>query len=265
MLLRNVFTKAIWDGRRSLLGWTLAVAVVGAMYASFWPSVDTPQMQDALASYPEGMLEAFNYNDLTSAAGYLGSSVYGLLVPLLVAVFAIGVGTRMVAGDEEAGTLDLLLAHPVSRVKLALERFGAFALALTGVAAVLWLAMLAISGPAKLDDISVTGFTAIHAQLVLFGLWFGALAFAIGAATGRKALTLGTSAGVAVLAYLANSVIPMVDGLEWTKNLSPFHWYLGGEPLENGFQWDGVGLLAATAAVLVAAGAWRFTHRDVSV
>jgi beta-exotoxin I transport system permease protein len=119
-MLRNVFAKTLWDTRRALLGWALAISAVAVMYAAFWPTVNTPEMQDALRNYPQGVLEAINYDDLTSPAGYLGSSVYGLLIPLLVAVFAIAYGTQAVAGDEEAGTLDLLLAHPVSRTQLAL-------------------------------------------------------------------------------------------------------------------------------------------------
>ncbi len=42
MLLRNVFTKALWDARRSLPGWAVAIAAVGAMYSSFWQTVNTP-------------------------------------------------------------------------------------------------------------------------------------------------------------------------------------------------------------------------------
>ena len=62
------------------------------------------------------------------------------------------------------------------------------------------------------------------------------MAFAVGATTGRKALSLGISAGVAVLADLANGVFPQVQGLEWTRDLSPWYWYLGGEPLKNAYR-----------------------------
>ena len=264
-MLRNVFTKTLWDARRSLLGWALAISAVAAMYAAFWPSVNTPQMQQALGNYPQGVLEAFNYNDLASPAGYLGSSVYGLLVPLLVAVFAIDWGTRAVAGDEEAGTLDLLLAHPVSRTRLALQRFAALITALTLVGALLLLAMLAIAGPAQLQGITASEFAAATAQLALFGACLGALAFAVGAATGRKALALGASAGVAVLAYLANGVFPQLQGLEWTRDLSPWHWYLGGEPLKHGLQAGDALLLLVVTLVLVAAGTLLFNRRDVAV
>jgi ABC-2 type transport system permease protein len=264
-MLRDVFTKTLWDARRSLLGWALAIAAVAAMYAAFWPTVNTPEMQQALRNYPEGVLEAFNYDDLTSPAGYLASSVYGLLIPLLVAVFAIAYGTRAVAGDEEAGTLDLLLAHPVGRTRLALERFAALAAALALAGVVLWLAMLAIAGPAQLEGVTAAEFAAATTQLVLFGACLGALAFAIGTATGRKTLALGASAGVAVLAYLANGVFPQLQGLEWTREVSPWHWYLGGEPLKNGLQTGDALLLLAVTLVLVAAGVWRFNRRDVAV
>ncbi|MFI5484761.1 ABC transporter permease subunit [Micromonospora echinaurantiaca] len=265
MLLRDPFTKALHDARRSLLGWTVAIVAVGAMYASFWPTVQTPEMKEALAAYPEGVLEAFNYSDLTTAAGYLGSAVYGLLVPLLVAVFAIAAGTRAVAGDEEAGTLDLVLAHPVSRTRLALLRFAAVAAGIVAVAVLLGLAMIALSGPAQFDGIGAGGFAAMTVHLTLFGLTFAALAFAVGAATGRRAAALGTGAAVAVLGYLANSVFPQVEGLAWAREVSPFHWYLGGSPLVDGVQPAGALLLLGTTVLLVAAGTAAFTRRDLAV
>jgi ABC-2 type transport system permease protein len=265
MLLRNPFTRALFDSRRSFVGWAVAIVAVGAMYASFWPTIHNPEMAKAMAAYPKGVMEAFNYNDLTSAAGYLSGAVYGLLIPLLVTVFAISGGTRAVAGDEEAGTLDLVLAHPVGRARLALQRFAALALGILVIAALLGLAMIALSGPVDLAGVSTAEFAAVSLQLALFGITFAALAFAVGAATGRKGLALGVSAGVAVLAYLANSVLPQVESLAWARNLSPFHWYLGGGPLVNGFQPTNALLLLATAAILVGAGTYAFTHRDTAV
>lgn len=264
-MLRNVFTKWLWDARRSLLGWALAIAAVGTMYGAFWPSIRNPEMMKALEAYPDSVLEAFNYNELTTAAGYLSSAVYGLLIPLLMAVFAIAGGTRAVAGDEEAGTLDLVLAHPVSRTRLALQRFAGIAVGIAVVGTALLLAILGLRGPAQLDGVTAAELAAITLQLALFGAVFGALAFAVGAATGRKALTLGVSAGVAVFAFLCNGVLPQVDGLEWVRNLSPWHWYLGGEPLVNGLQLADSGLLLGVTVALVAFGTWAFGRRDVAV
>jgi ABC-2 type transport system permease protein len=148
---------------------------------------------------------------------------------------------------------------------VALHRYGALATALLVVALALWLAMLAITGPAQLDGITAGEFAAATLQLALLGACLGALAFAIGAATGRKALALGLTAGVTVLAYLANGVFPQVEGLAWTRDVSPWHWSVGGEPLKNGLQVGDSLLLLGTTAALVALGTWAFNRRDVAV
>lgn len=265
MLLRNPFTKALRDNRRSMLGWAVSIAAVGTMYAAFWPTMQTPEMADALAAYPEGMLEALNFEDVTSPAGYLGSAVYGLLIPLLVAVFGIAAGARTIAGDEETGSLDLLLAHPVSRARAALQRFAALLVGLVVTGALLWLALVAIRGPAEFTAVGVGALAAMTLHLVLFGTAFAALAYGVGAATGSRASALGVGAAVAVLGYLANAVLHQVDALAWARDVSPFHWYLDGDPLVNGVQVGGVLLLAGFAVVCVAAGTWRFTRRDIAV
>jgi len=263
VLLHSVFGRSIRDARRTLPLWTVAIVAVGLMYAAFWPTMQSPEMAEAFAAYPQDVLAAFNSADLATPQGYLGGAVYGLLVPLLVAVLAIGWGARCVAGDEQAGTLDLVLAHPVGRRSLALQRFAGMLLGIGVVSLVLFAAMVTLRGAFELDAVTVAGFVAIHLQLALFGAFFGALAFAVGAATGSKATAVGTSAGAAVLAYLANSVFPQVEALAWTRALSPFHWYLGGDPLSDGVQPAGVAALIGTTIVLVAAGTALFTRRDL--
>jgi ABC-2 type transport system permease protein len=264
-MLRNPFTKALWDGRRSLLGWALAIAGVTVLYSAFYPSMRNPQLSQAMASYPESMRKAFHMQDMASAAGYLGSTVFGILVPILVVIFAIAAGSRAVAGDEEAGTLDLLLAHPVGRIRLLLSRFAALIVQLLLINAAAFVALLAISGPAQLSGVSVAEFGAVVLQVALLGVCFGALAIAVGAATGRRALVFGVGAGVAVVAYFADSVAPQISGLSWLQKASPFHWYAGGEALRSGLQLGGCALLIGVAAILVALGVAAFRGRDLAV
>lgn len=89
--------------------------------------------------------------DIASAAGYLGSSVFGIIVPLLAVIYGIATGTRAITGDEEAGYLDLLLAHPVSRTRLLLHRCAALAIGACILASLAMLAMLAVRPGAQLD------------------------------------------------------------------------------------------------------------------
>ena len=100
----------------------------------------------------------------------------------------------------------------------------------------LWLAILALVGPAQLKGISVGQFGAMHVHLILFAAFLGALAYAVGAATGRKSLAIGLGVGLAVLGYIANGIIPQSEGLGWVRNLSPFQWLNGDHPLRSGVQ-----------------------------
>lgn len=264
-MLRDPFTKWLWDGRRWLLGWIGAIAAVGGMYAAFWPSFDNPEILEFLEQYPEAIMEALNYTDIATAAGYLNATVYGLIVATLSIVFALSAGARIVAGDEEQGTLDLVLAHPVSRTRLALSRFAGLVVGAVGISMGLLLVILAISGVADLSGIPAGNLAAMHLQLVLFAVFFGSLSYAIGSATGRRGWALGIGAGVAVFAFAANGILPQVGGLEWTEAFSAYHWLNGGKPLDNGLQvWDSL-LMLGLSAVLVSAGTWGFTRRDVGV
>ena len=169
---------------------------------------------ESVQNFPEAMREAFHLDDLTSAAGYLQSSVFGLILPLLALFYGAATGARVTAGDEESGTLDLLLAHPVTRTRLILQRFGA-------------------------------------------------LAMGIGAATGRRALVFAATAGIGILTYAAHTFAGRL-GADWAKYFSPFHYYIGGEPLKHGIQWADAGTIAVASAALVAAGTYRFNDRDLN-
>lgn len=260
----NVMTKSMWDSRRGLIGFTLGTAAVGAMYAAFYPQVS---IEGGLGQTVEGfspeMREALNMQDLASAAGYLGSTVFGMLVPLIAVIFGIATGTRMIAGDEESGYLDLLLAHPVSRTKLVVHRFASLAAGAFLLAGVVWLTMLALRPGARLETVSIGQFAAQCLALALLAIVFGTLAMTIGAVTGSRVVTLGSAAAIGVLAYLANSFATMV-GADDAKYASPFYYYIGGEPLRNGFQWADLGFLVAAIAVLLATAVTALNRRDLN-
>jgi ABC-2 type transport system permease protein len=262
---RTVYGKWLRDSRRSLLAWTVSIVVVGSAYAAFWPTFEDPEIARLLDSYPKALLQAINYTNITTPEGYLTATVYGLVVAVLTAIFAIAAGARLVAGDEEAGTLDLVLAHPVSRPSLALQRMAALTTAVVAVVGIFWLAMVLLSGPADFSRITVAHLAAMHVHLAAFALLFGSLSYAVGAATGHRAWALGAGAGAAVLAYAASGLLPQLGGLEWTRDWSAFTWLTGSMPLANGVDVGHLATMIGISAALVALGTLAFRRRDVAV
>lgn len=257
-----VLTGVLREQRRSLIVWGAALFAVSAFYISFYPSIgSTPAMQEMIDSMPSGVAEALGYDQIASAAGYIGATVYGLLGPILMLVFGIATGARLIAGEEEAGSLELELAHPVGRMRLVAERWLAVAIDLTLlVLPVIAAAALLIT---VLDlEVELGNLLAMTVGLLLFALAFASLSFAIGAATGSRALALGGTAALAVMAYLAHAIGPQLRGGDWMDKVSPFGWYLSGEPMTNGWDLGGLGLLAAVVVLAVPLALVTFTNRD---
>lgn len=264
-MLRSVFTKTLWEHRRALLGWTIGITAVGVFYAGFYPAMSGPDIAAAMENMAPELMEALGFTAIATPAGYLGSTTFGLLGPILMIIMGTWLGIRAVAGDEETGRLDVLLAHPVSRVRVTFERFAALVVAMVLVSLVLFVALVAISGVAQLGGIGVPNLLAASLHLAALGSFFGGLALAVGAATGSRAITTAVVGTVGVASYFANTLAAQIDAVAWAREISPFRYYSGGRPLENGLQPADLGVLAVAAIVLVAVGTVAFTRRDVGV
>jgi ABC-2 type transport system permease protein len=258
----TVLRGALRDGHRGLIGWPVAIAAVATMYTSFYPSIGATKLEVMLDAMP-GFAEAMGFEDMISAAGYVGTTVYSLLGAVLTLVCAISLGGRLIAGDEEAGTLELDFAAPVTRTRVYLERLAVLWLTILLLAVTVTVVLLLLSW---LMDLGLAPLNVVAAStgLLLFGGALGTLAFAMGAATGRRSTGVGIASSVAVLAYLFSYLGPLI-GASWMETVSPFSWYLGNDPVLNGFDTGGLVLLAALALVVGADGLMHFRVRDLSV
>jgi len=266
-VLRNVFLKSLRDLRRSFAWWTIGLAGYVALIASVYPTVrDNPDLEKLVESYPEA-LKAFvafgGQFDFTSAAGYLGSELFSFMMPALFLVAAVGHGAGTLAGEEERGTIDLLLSSPLSRTRVALEKLAAMCVELAALGVVLWLALW-VGARAFSMEVSVAHLASATALLVVLALAYGAIAFMVAAATGRKTLAIGLTVALAVGAYLVNSLASLVEVLEPFQKATPFYHYAVADPLRQGLDpWHTLFLLAV-GAVAAAAGVLLFDRRDLA-
>lgn len=257
---RNLFTKTLWDNRRVLTVWVIATSLTAMMYAGFYPQVSrysVPRMPPAM--------RGFNLADVSSASGYLQGPVFGLLLPLLATFYGAATGSRLISADEETGYLDLLLACPLGRTRLVWDRFAALAVGAAAMAVMVLAAMLSIRNAAGLASISVIQFTAQCVSLALLAIAFGAVAIALSGAFGwGRARVFGTTAGLGVLTYALHGFAFQISA-KWLRYVAIYHYYIGGEPLKNGFQLGHIGILIAITAVLIAIGTWALNHRDLGI
>jgi beta-exotoxin I transport system permease protein len=266
-MLRSVFAKSLRDLRRSFAWWALGLVGYVALIVSVYPTIrDNPDLNKLVESYPEALKAFIAFGgqlDYTSAAGYLGSELFSFMIPALFLVATVGNGAGSIAGEEERGTLDLLLSLPLSRTRIAAEKLGAMCVETAGLGLVLWLALW-VGALAFGMHVSAAHLGAAVVVLVLLSTSFGAVAFMLAAATGRKALAIGVTVALAVGAYLVNSLASLVDALEPFQKVSPFYHYAAGDPLHQGLDpWHTL-FLVAVGAVAAIVGVALFARRDVA-
>jgi ABC-2 type transport system permease protein len=261
----DVLLETLRERRRSLLWWTLGLIALIAITLAFYPSVrDQPGLSDYAKDLPESVRALFAGGELdfSSPAGYLNSQIFALMAPLLLLIFTIGAGAAGVAGEEERGTLDLLLSHPLRRRDYVVQRF----LALAALVAALTIVLLvSVALGSWVVDLEI-GFDRLLAASVgggLLALLFGALALAAGAVAPGRARAIAVAAGVAVAAWIFDGLAQAVDALEPWRPVGPYYHALGQNPLREGASWGGWAILAAATVVFVVSAAVGLERRDV--
>lgn len=266
-MLRTVLLKTVRDQRRALLWWSVGLFAVVLMYAGVYPSIrdNASALNAYLESFPEVFRQAFlgESGDFASPAGYLNTELFGFFGPLLLLLYSVGAGARAIAGEEERQTLDVLLATPVSRTRVITHKFIALILGLVTLSVVLWTSVVVVGPPFDLTP-DLVHLAEATLSCFLLALAFGAIALGVGALTGRRALAIGVSAGLAAATYLFHVLAPSVDAIAWLEYLSPFYYYRDAEPLLNGLNAAHALVLLSITAVAFVGARFAFERRDLA-
>lgn len=258
----SIYTKGLWDQRRSVPAWAAAMSAMVLVESALWPSVsDMTQLDAYVDELPAALKEVFSLDQMSTGQGFLNAELFSLMLPLLFIIFGVTHGARMIAGEEQAGTLDLLLVTPLSTTGLLVQK----ALALvTGIAALGVAVLVATVVGSAAFGLEVSLLAAVSGSLAvtLLGIEFGGLALAIGALTGRRGLAMGATAGLGMAAYVLFVAGLFVDGLASWRGLSPFDQALHSGPLATELPGSYLWLvLVPVVACLVVVPLWA--HRDI--
>ncbi len=264
-MLRNVFLKTLWEQRHALLWWAVALIALAVYTAGIYPSIATPDFANYIQALPSSIAALFGETfSFATIEGYLNAYFFNMMGPLIFAIYAIAAGSGAIAGEEERGTLDVLLATPLSRVEIVLHKFAAMVVGTMLLGAFLWLGLVLAT---MLVDLQVNGFLLAQAcaAAALVGAVFGAMALALGAARGSRGFSVGAATAIAIAAYVLKTYAPLVEGMKNWQKLSPFYYATASDPLTNGLSLQHAALMIAVSLVLLVVAIVAFQRRDVAV
>jgi ABC-2 type transport system permease protein len=252
--------------RGGIIGWTIGLGLYAVSYMAFYPSMPQEFLEMDLQSIE--IYQMFGDMSMATFEGYMASTIFNFLA-LLLGIFAVVNGTAALAGEEDSGTLELLVALPLPRWQVVLAK----ALGM-GVAALIILALvgLGMAGMFLAIQNQMTA-TAAAADLLRLTLsyWPFTMAFLmIGLFLGAYLPTRRAAASAATVAllvsYFGHNLAGLFEQLEPLRPLSPFHYLnLSPNALVEGQATGDILVLLAITAVFLLLAIVCFQRRDITV
>jgi ABC-2 type transport system permease protein len=261
--LRSIFLKTLRDYRVAILGWGIGMGlVVVSPMASVSALLTTQQQREQLIS----LAAQFSWNADVVAVDTIGGYAtfkIGIFI-FLIAVWPLLAGSRMLRGEEDRGSLDVLLSVPRPRPRVALEKLAAMwtALLLMGVL----VGLITFAGGQKFSaEFGVGDALLFGLNLALVCAVIGGLALLISQFTQEQGPAAGWTAGLLLVFIVLDMVRRVIPNTEWISRFSPIYYYNLSKPLvpSYGVNAGAMLFLLALAVVLGGAAIWLFARRDV--
>lgn len=261
--MRPLLARIAWEHRVRLPLIALFALAWGFLIVTFYAYADTTTQTNFGPDQIRLALRIFGGNWLAIWVGL------GAAHPLLLAascVIACGTAVRAVAGESEAGTLDLVLSRSVERTRY-LAAYGAFvAVALAAIAALYGLGayaawLIVAPEPGELSGAALAR-SSLYLALLLWAIaGYSLLCSVLARERGRA---LGLAVGLTIGLYAWNFLASLVGALAPFARISPWHWFNPSPVLAGGpFPWTDALVLTLVAIACCAVALRQFLRRDL--
>ena len=262
---RTLFART-WRSQRTKL---LVVCVAIAAWSTFLPVIYQSFGVQMKALVDSGVipkqLTNFGGGDVFSLGGAIALGYVHPISIILLSIFAIGFTTSSVAGERQRGTLEVLLARPLSRrqvyvtLLVAVLVFIGIVLAAASIGTVIGSAVVGV-----VDQLPVERLPMLWLNGIL--LWGSIAAIGLAASVSFDRLTpaLGITMAIVVVSYfldILGSLWPDAAGLQ---PYALFHYLAARDILNGTVALGGLALLAVVGAIAIGIALIVFPRRDLA-
>jgi ABC-2 type transport system permease protein len=265
-VINGPLLRHTWRSQRVRVGWiALAMAVwallMPVIYATFGK-----QMAVFLESgiIPEAFLRLLGADPFSLNGAVALGAVHPIALGLQM-VYPVGFAAFAIAGERQRGTLEVLLARPVSRRSVFATLFVALVsfAAMTTAAHVLGTVVgAAIYGVADQLQASTLVFLGINTVALLTAL--AAVCLAASAVFDRPSTPLAIGLLVVIGGYVLEVLGTLWPDAEFLQPYSPFHYLRPLDVLAGRDVNSDLVVLAGIVGAAVAFALWRFPRRDLA-
>ena len=260
-----LFTRTLAWQRTRLIIVSLALFGWGVLIPVFYTAFsDVIRDLANSGAFPEELL-SFGSGSLFSLPGAVTLGTQHPIAIAMIAVFAVGATSMAIAGERQRGTLEVLLARPVSRTAV----YVSITLALLVVVAVVVAALIAgfVAG-ASLQDV-LDDLPLEHLPMVWlngFLLWGAFATFGLAASVtfDRPGPAIGLTLAYLLVHYFFEILGSLWQEAEWTQEYSLFHHFNPTEILAGAAEPIDLLILGLAFLIPIAYALIVFPRRDLA-
>lgn len=244
---------------------TLATLVWGWLLLFFYSQFSDAIRQLANQSPVFKQFTNFGAGNLFSVSGAITLGTQHPLLIALIGIFAIGGSALAIAGERQAGTLEVLLARPLPRRSYLLTQLVAtVAMVALLVAALLMGMAVGAMTQGLAGDLDMARFPLVWLNGVLLWAAFASFSLAVSASFDRPGPAIGLSLAFLLANYFLEILGSFWTDAQWTQDYSLFNHFQPSEILAGKADLLDFVLLAVVFAVPLAYALWVFPRRDLA-
>jgi len=259
-----IFWRKLKKNGLMILGWGIGLAALGYLLFNIYDRffLQNVDLQQIMGAFPEEVFAFFGDTDnIFDLEGYLTLEFFSY-VPIILGIMAVSSAGSLIAKGEEEGTLEVILAQPVSRTAVFWSKLAALLVSLGLILAITWGGFAL--GYANTSSFDVSYLSLVNPFISLFAILLVFLSLAlmlsmILPSSGAAGLVAGF---LLVASYFITSLARIDSNLEGVNRFSPMQYYQSGGAI-SGLDWNNLIILFAISAVFIALAWVLFERRDL--
>lgn len=247
---------------RSSVFLIVVFALLSALYFSMFPGIQE-EMDVLEEAFPSYMFDLFGIEELHTIEGFIAAEIYSFFWVLLVAIYFAYVGAGLIAGDVQNRKMDLMLANPVSRESVILQKIAALWVPLValnvGVPVIVYVGALVIG-----ESFNPVALAMAHLLSVPYLLVCAGIGLVISVLVDHVRTARAAALSLVFVLWLIDAVSRVDPDFEWIGDFTPSQYYDETAILvREEYAFLDAGILLVAFFVLLGLALLIFTRRDI--
>lgn len=261
----NLFVGTMKQRGTALFWYAFTLVLYSWVMVWYWPLMGD-SYSELVDTLPPEMLQAFAGGevDLGTLGGFFQVEYLGLMWMGIVASAVILFASKAIATEISTGTMELLLAQPISRVRFALTRIATLVV-FVGVLSAATFVPIVVFGPSYDIELSAKAFWLLLASGSLFMLAVGGIAFMLSAVMRDGGKPAAITGGLFGAMWVLHAMAALADFADKLEPLNLVKYWQPAQLINDGtvapelwWVYGGIALVTLGASVVL------FSRRDLA-